>query len=292
MSLRLEMLQVARLAPKVLDGSAELVRDFMLSQLREDGGFANRTGRSDLYYTVFGIDGLIALQAELPMEKIRFYAQGFGDGEHLDFVHLCCLARVRAAAGEQNEKSSAAIAQRIEEFRSRDGGFNLQSDQLHGTVYACFLALGAYQDLGCELPNARRMIQCLRGLETEDGAWANNCRARFGSTTATAAAVTLSRNLSIPVSPSVGDWLLARHHAQGGFVAAPDAPMPDLLSTATSLHALASMEVPLEIIRDDCLDFIDTLWTNQGAFHGHWSDEYPDCEYTFYALLALGHLSL
>lgn len=68
--------------------------------------------------------------------------------------------------------------------------------------------------------------------------------------------------------------------------------MPDLLSTATTLHALAGMQVSFEAVREDCLDFIDTLWTNQGAFHGHWDDEYPDCEYTFYALLALGHLSL
>jgi prenyltransferase beta subunit len=292
MSLRLEMLQVARLAPKVLEGSVELVRDYTLGQLNEDGGFANRTGRSDLYYSVFGIDGLIALQAELPVDKIQSYARGFGDGEHLDLVHLCCLARFRVAAGVQNEKSCRAIIQRIEQFRSRDGGFNLQPDQLQGTVYACFLAFGAYQDLGCEMPDALRVVQCLKGLETEDGAWANNRGAKSGSTSATAAAVTLLRNLSMPVNASVGDWLLARHHPQGGFVAAPGTPMPDLLSTATSLHALAGMEAPLEVVREDCLDFIDTLWTNQGAFHGHWGDEYPDCEHTFYALLALGHLSL
>ena len=45
MSLRLEMLQVARLAPRVLKDSAELVRDFLLRQFNEDGGFADRTGR-------------------------------------------------------------------------------------------------------------------------------------------------------------------------------------------------------------------------------------------------------
>ena len=292
MSLRLEMLQVARLAPKVLKDSAELVRDFLLRQFNEDGGFADRSGRSDLYYTVFGIDGLIALQAELPVEKIRSYVRGFGDGEHLDFVHLCCLARVRAAAGLQNERSNGAIVQRIAQFRSRDGGFNLQPDQVHGTVYPCFLAFGAYQDLGCELPDALRVVQSLKGLETEDGAWANDRSAMCGSTNATAAAVTLLRNLSMPINGSVGDWLLAQHHSQGGFVAAPGAPMPDLLSTATALHALAGLEVSFEALREDCLDFIDTLWTNQGAFYGHWGDGYTDCEYAFYALLALGHLSL
>jgi hypothetical protein len=104
--------------------------------------------------------------------------------------------------------------------------------------------------------------------------------------------VTLLRNLSMPINASVGDWLLAQHHPQGGFVAAPGALLPDLLSTATSLHALAGMQVSFEAVREDCLDFVDTLWTNKGAFHGHWDDEYPDCEYTFYALLALGHLSL
>ena len=45
MSLRLEMLQVARLAPRVLKDSAELVRDFLLRQFNEDGGFADRTGK-------------------------------------------------------------------------------------------------------------------------------------------------------------------------------------------------------------------------------------------------------
>jgi prenyltransferase beta subunit len=292
MSLRLEMLQVARLAPRVLKDSAELVRDFLLRQFNEDGGFADRTGESDLYYTVFGIDGLIALQAELPMEKIGSYVRSFGDGEDLDFVHLCCLARARAAASLQNEKPNGAIVQRISQFRSRDGGFNLQPDQEHGTVYACFLAFGAYQDLGCELPNTLRVVQCLKSLETKEGAWANGRSATCGSTNATAAAVTLLRNMSIPINGSVGDWLRAQHHPQGGFVAAPGAPMPDLLSTATALHALAVLEVSFEAVREDCLDFIDTLWTNQGAFYGHWDDEYTDCEYAFYALLALGHLSL
>jgi hypothetical protein len=45
-------------------------------------------------------------------------------------------------------------------------------------------------------------------------------------------------------------------------------------------------------IRESCLDFIDTLWSASGGFHGHWVDDDLDAEYTFYGLLALGHLSL
>ena len=143
-----------------------------------------------------------------------------------------------------------------------------------------------------ELPDPLRVVQCLKFLETEDGAWANERNIKTGSTNATAAAVTLLRNLQMPVNPSAAEWLLARCHSVGGFLAMPNAPLPDLLSTATALHALAGMQVPLDPIKERCLDFIDTLWTNEGSFHGHWGEEVLDCEYTFYGLLALGHLSL
>jgi prenyltransferase beta subunit len=66
LSLRLEMLQVARLAPAVLGAEAAgLVADFFRARQNSDGGFQDRVGRSDLYYTVFGLDGLAALQAPL-----------------------------------------------------------------------------------------------------------------------------------------------------------------------------------------------------------------------------------
>jgi hypothetical protein len=92
--------------------------------------------------------------------------------------------------------------------------------------------------------------------------------------------------------PRLGDWLLARQHSSGGFFAAPAAPIPDLLSTATALHALASLQVPLDPIREPALDFLDSLWTSRGGFFGSWADDTLDVEYTYYGLLALGHLSL
>ena len=107
-----------------------------------------------------------------------------------------------------------------------------------------------------------------------------------------AAAVLLLRHLGVTPDASLADWLLARANPEGGFFAAPDAPIPDLLSTATALHALSAMQAPLEPVRESCLDFIDSLWTNRGGFYGSWADDAIDCEYTYYALLSLGHLSL
>src|SRR5688572_7450501 len=62
MSMRLEMLQVARLAPRLLADSAGLVTRFVLDQQQADGGFRGRDTSSDLYYSVFAIDCLDALQ--------------------------------------------------------------------------------------------------------------------------------------------------------------------------------------------------------------------------------------
>src|SRR5690348_15058675 len=103
----------------------------------------------------------------------------------------------------------------------------------------------------------------------------------------------LLRHLGDPsIDPAIGRWFLSCFDEQGGFRPAPAAPVPDLLSTATALHALASLKVDLGERKELCLDFVDTLWTNRGGFYGHWDDSHADCEYTYYALLALGHLSL
>jgi prenyltransferase beta subunit len=288
------MLQVARLAPKLLGDSTELVAEFLRGQMNDDGGFGGRDGKSDLYYTVFGLDGLVALQALVPTGQAAAYLRSFGDRAELDFVHLTCLARCWAALPPplRDEAPRGALVGRLEEFRSRDGGYDAQPAADYGTVYGCFLALGAYQDLRAEMPDAGRMLECIQRLRAADGSYANHHGAPVGLTPVTAAAATMLRNLGQPVDRGVAEWLLARCHEQGGFLAVPDAPIPDLLSTATALHALSGLHVEFDAIREPCLDFIDSLWTNRGGFHGHWEDDELDSEYTYYGLLALGHLSL
>jgi prenyltransferase beta subunit len=113
-----------------------------------------------------------------------------------------------------------------------------------------------------------------------------------GLTTSTAAAVLVLRHLGGAPDRNAGVWLLDRCHPRGGFFASSTTPVPDLLSTATALHALSTLHLPLGGLREPCLDFVDSLWTNRGGFFGTWADDEADCEYTYYALLALGHLSL
>lgn len=295
MSLRLQLLQVARLSPRLLGDSTGLVREFFRRCLSPEGAGMDRDGRPDLYYTIFALAGLQALDVEVPRERVEAFLRWHGDGAKLDFVHLSALARCWAVVGKERVPKGLdrALLERIEIFRKADGGYEGDPKLAYGTAYGAFVALGAYEDLGQVPPHPLKLIQSLKALETPDGAWSNVPRARTGATNATAGAVTLIRHLGLPVDSRAGDWLLAQAHSQGGFLALPGAPMPDLLSTATVLHALAAMDrrLPVEV-HERCLDFIDSLWNAEGGFHGHWSDDHLDAEYTFYALLALGHLSL
>ena len=295
MSLRLQLLQVARLAPRLLGDSTDLVREFFRRQLSPQGAGLDRAGRPDLYYTIFALAGMQALDEPMPVDRVAGYLESFDDGEGLDFVHLSALARCWAVIGPDrlSKDSESALLDRIEGYRKPDGGYEGDAKLAHGTAYGAFVALGAYEDLGQTPPRPLLLIQSLKRLETPDGAWSNVPGVRIGATNATAGAVTLIRHLGFPVSEGVGDWLLARAHPQGGFVASPDAPIPDLLSTATVLHALAAMDRRLPgDVHEKCVDFIDTLWSGEGGFHGHWADDQLDSEYTFYGLLALGHLSV
>jgi len=287
------MLQVARLAPNLLHEAGDRIVEFLQSQFNEDGGGKNRAGASDLYYTVFTLDGLIAMQAPLPVDRVSHFLQQFGAGESLDFVHLCCLSRCWAAVEwvGLSDSTRDSILARIETFRCTDGGYNGAPDATYGTCYHSFLALGAYQDLSRDLPSPIDVCKSTYAMQTEDGAFTNEKRAHEGTTTVTSAAVTLLRHLEGDSPERAGAWLRKQAHPEGGFKAMPRVPMPDLLSTATALHALAGMHVAFDDLKESCLDFVDSLWTGQ-AFCGHWADDVHDSEYTYYALLALGHLSL
>jgi prenyltransferase beta subunit len=331
MSLKLEMLQAARLAPKRLGDATVLVRQFIRRQQNADGSFKNRAGRGDLYYTVFGLNALEALAEFWDAAALEKYLLTLGTGENLDFIHLTCLARCWSALpGKMPVATRAGLLQRLGEWRAADGGYNQLPGASHSTVYACLLAGETFQALeskateltprrkektkGVKLAAAlaslrfplrlgvkffsslgtprRPLLQILESLRSADGAFSNESGLPHGSTTATAAVVTLFRAVQAPVPPAIVPWLFARCQPRGGFVATPATPIPDLLSTAVALHALAALGVSLAAIREPCLDFIDSLWDNAGGFHGHWADDALDVEYTFYALLALGHLSI
>jgi len=274
------------------DDAASAVQRFIESRRAPDGGFMGRDHASDLYYTVFGIACLQALSADSFPGSLSAYLAGFRDGRDLDFVHLTCLLRCLAHTdGFAASSRQESILSRIERYRSGDGGYNHASRHADcGSAYAAFLALIAYQDAGRTPPDPDGILESLGNLRSVDGGYANEPGTESGTTTATAAAAAVQACLDAPVPAGVARWILAQSDEQGGFRGTPQAPAPDLLSTASALFALTAMGVSRREVTDATSDYVALLWHDSGGFLGHLFDTAADCEYTFYALLALGCL--
>jgi prenyltransferase beta subunit len=272
-----------------------LVASFLRSQQSGAGGFVDREGKCDLYYTVFGIEGLLALREPLPSDRLRDYLRTFGDGGELDLVHLSCLIRCWAGLPQESRTDWPAdkLLEHLTSFRGGDGGYRAARDDASSSLYGCFMASAAYQDLNQPIPDSGGLLAFVQSLRDPEGGYFNGREMPVSLVPPTAAAACLLRHLGVDhIDAGVGQWLMSCYHPQGGFRMHPEGSLPDLLSTATALHALASLKVDLGNCKEPCLDFIDTLWNNRGGFYGNWEDDHLDCEYTYYALLALGHLAL
>lgn len=293
MTISQEMFAAARGAIRPLGDLAPAAGEFFRGRQRGDGGFADRFGKSDLYYTVFAVLSLSALDEPFDIDRAAAYLRSHGTGRQLDLVHLGCLVRCWAhlPGAEPPETMRGELLDRLGEFRSADGGYALQPAQSAGSAYGCFLALGTFEDLGAQPDDPGAIVGCIRSLATDDGAYTNDRSLPVGSVPATAAAVTVLHHLGGGPPGESAAWMLAQQVPAGGFLAIPLAPQADLLSTATALHALSLLGADLAGVRPPCLRFVHSLRRADGGFAGHAEDPTSDCEYTCYALLSLGHLA-
>jgi len=292
MTIRQEMIRAVSRSKAVMEDSISTVVNFLTTSINPDGGFKGRDKQSDLYYTVFGLEALLALDGTFPRNQIFNFIQGFTKKDPIDLVHLAALIRCFAnlSEGGIEKKLREKFIRDLERFRSKDGGFANDTGVDHGTAYGCFFALAAYQDLQIDMPGHTGVLQCIQALSIANGGFTNNTKIKTASTNATAAALIVLNHLSQSSYKKAADWLFAQCTSSGGFLAIPMAPVPDLLSTATALHALAVTGYRIDTIKERCLDFVDSLWCSKGGFYGNWTDTILDCEYTYYGLLALGHL--
>lgn len=282
----------ARARPGLREG-VEDVLTFVRSQAMPDGGFRGRGATSDIYYTVFGLDCMMAMGEQPDRDKVGAFLAKHGAGEGLDMIHLGCLARclARLELAGLSDGSARGILSHVEEYRSRDGGYHIEKNAEHGSIYGCFLAYAAYEDLGSSIPEPGTVADSVEALRMDDGLFASEQGLGKATVNAAVGAILLLGDLGRPVAASVGEWLLAQCHDDGGFLAAPGVPVPDLVSTATALFTLQRTGADLSGVRKACINFVGSVWDDNGGFAGHWLDDTVDCEYTFYAMLSLGCLS-
>lgn len=284
------MLEVASSGVECLDDEARpSIAEFARSCLGSDGGYVDRNGISDLYYTMFGIQLYLTLKIAPPARSTKQYIESFTPEDTEDLVHLAALARCRSLLDIRGEMDKM-ILDKIESFRSHDGGYShVAADASSGTVYGAYLASLAYRALhSCFPPLSERMTDSVAGLMMPDGSFSNDLEAPSGGTSSTAAAAVLLYSAGMPECRCATEVLISRELPYGGFSHSAGTTSADLLSTATALYALKVIcgKEPRHLQAH--IGFLQSLWNENGGFSGHLLDHESDCEYSFYAILALG----
>lgn len=255
---------------KILDPLAiDSIRDYVKGAITPSGGFPDKAGRPDLYYTLFGFFISNVLNEPLLIRATAGYVEKEAALNNIRGVHLYCAAILTAHPSCDRERLQPA---------GRMIRKQLRSASLTQTSYSAFLNL-----MTCYyLNDYNRMFLISRQLE-------KIVNKRPLPSTVIAASIVVKRCFREPADDLIRE-LLSFYSDGGGFKATLAAPVPDLLSTAVALYALGFAGFDLRTIKPDCLEFIDSLFSD-GGFGGNIIDSEPDIEYTFYGLLALGSLT-
>lgn len=261
----------------VLKKSINLLNDEMLDEIRSyikqkitpEGGFADRAGKCDLYYSLFGYYIAEAFSFTEVTDHLKNYVKKSLTETNLAGVNLFCGAILYAKLIGMDDISRKLEKRIIAELKSSLG------KQVEYSNFMGFLAL-------YYLGNFLALKNLLNQYK------ANKLSIELPCPVISANTILL--NLAGKNDFSGEDKLKSFYRGNGGFAAISHAPYEDLLSTGVALYALNFINADTRLIKPDCLSFIDGLYEN-GGFRSTQTDFETDVEYTFYGLLALGSLS-
>lgn len=241
---------------------------FLKANQHSGGGFTDRAGNPDLYYSLFGVLLASSLEMTEALETHkRFIKQKMSQSKNPidDFVIM--LIQDLLFGNEFRRPSFFKILKlafgknRETSFFYRLFLFLLATDAFYSKkVTGLFVRLGLiFYTPPAELP----------------------CSVY--------AAYTVAREKAKMKTQKEKQKLFSFYEESKGFKVFPEANESDMLSTAVALFALKTTGADLRMVAPGCLSFIQQNYDN-GAFLAGTGDNGRDLEYTFYALLALGTL--
>ncbi|MFP4469551.1 MAG: hypothetical protein ACLFPE_02635 [Bacteroidales bacterium] len=242
---------------------------FLKNQLHPDGGFRDRAGNPDPYYSVFGMLISKALHETELLYLLKLWA--FND-------------RQITMAGQVDEISLQLIRTLLKpEYRGASWLYHLRTMVSgKGSVDAAYhlfllLLLMDVQNKNRSFPRLILKIALRLKRPTQD----LPC-------SATAAWLFARKELGLEFRSQTGR--LMKYYREGsGFVSYRDSGKADLLSSAVAAFVLAESGADLNTVRKDCLELLEQNY-DRGAFLSGEGDAGGDTEYTFYGLLLLGSL--
>lgn len=281
---------------------------WLKAQQRPSGGFANRRGKPELYYTAFALRALSALDelsAECAVSAGKYLR------EHLHKTDALLMKQPAgafcdavAAASWWNSKSlceevvgqfltddeiAAAkdiTQQRLTKLRRDDGGWAKTDRDGCGSLYHAFLAATAFMEMGLErIPGAWNAQLFIKSLVQADGGFLENRYSKRPGTNGCAAGIALVILLGLPMDTDPhAAFVKTMHSGEGGFYATPAAPVADLLSTYTALFTLKLLNKLEPRYVHGALRYARERESPEGGYTGFALESVVDCEYTFYGL--------
>jgi len=258
----------------IIDGEIQAeIKAQILKSISKEGAFSDRGGKSDIYYSMFGLFVAEALSINEIIPSLKVYVKRVVNEESLSGIHLYCGAILYTklhgfddVTERLRKKVKAEVKVEVEAKGRMSSGY---------TFFIGLLTLYYLQDYRSILKLKKR----ISSISNE-----KDIPCSFAAADAVINAI-----LGKPVKESEIK-LRSFYRQNGGFVAVQKAPVTDMLSTAVALYALQFINSDLKDIKPDCLTFVDGLYLN-GGFRATELDFDIDIEYTFYGLLALGALS-
>lgn len=240
---------------------------FLQSRQCANGGFANRAGQPDLYYSMFGCLLAEALGLKEALSSLRMYTENEVSGHELSGVDLFSAA-VLVSRLCKNRKIKREWKLKVRHQMKMERGDSPDT-------YRYFMGMLALYYLG----DYGYIIKTIANL----GLFAGE---KALPSTVLSAKIILLKLKAEPVKPAMEE-LMAYYREPGGFTALLKSPQADLLSTAVVLFALRFANADMAIIKYDSMVFVNNLYAD-GSFCSSPGDPETDVEYLFYGLMALG----
>ena len=285
-----QMIAILSNALSMLDeqGRGEVIH-FFLGQQNADGGFHDRGGKSDLYYSLFGVMLLRAAELEIgelyeresaernknftseSLLNLSQFISGQSTAKVSGFIEQCCLVLLQKELKTTRFSRIKSLIHLGRSFWKERYSINLSYRS-----FVLFLTLDAVLPFrGILIRAAERMLE----RTTVD---------EHSPCSEVAARVFLQKMMNRK-EPDELNLLNSFVGTSGGFKAFQHQDQADMLSTAVALFVLDYVGYDLRLLKPDCLDFIQQNYSD-GAFLSGDGDQTADVEYTFYGLLALGVL--
>jgi len=260
----------------VLKKSIQIIDDQTLQEIvqkcnnfvSKEGAFSDRSGESDIYYSLFGVLVTEALGLSLNNNGLNSYIEKLNYSSSYQGVHQYCAAIINYKLFGPNAISKKIIKEIKKNILNQSftvdynlflGILSLYIHKEYFSIYKIFRKIKierVEKEIPCPVLSAMAIIEKASG---------ENVR-------------------------KTEQKILEFYCGNGSFRALKNSPTGDLLSTAVALYALHFINADLRLIKPECMEYIDSLYDN-GSFRATALDYDTDVEYTFYGLLALGSLA-